>query len=64
MTIKRDPEELPSGAIVNVLNDAGVTVDANKEEYEEMIRLKKVSYPSSHTTNAMTLADVHPGYVP
>ena len=64
MTIKRDPEELPSGVIVNVLNDAGVTVDADKEELEEMTRLKKISYPSSHTANAMTLADVHPGYVP
>lgn len=64
MTIKREPEELPSGVIVNVLNETGVTVDADKEEFEEMIRIKKISYPSSHTVNAMTLADVLPGYVP
>jgi hypothetical protein len=55
MTIKREPDELPGGVIVNVVNGVGVTVDADHEEFEDMVADKDVTYPTAHTANSMAL---------
>jgi hypothetical protein len=64
MSIKRDKDDLPGGVIVNVKNALGETVQVDHDEYEEMVDDDNITFPSGHNADAMTLADVFPGYDP
>jgi hypothetical protein len=63
MSIKRDPDELPGGVVVSVDLLAGKDA-VDHEEYEEEVDADRVVYPAVHTTNAMTLSEMFPGYTP
>ncbi|MDD5348240.1 MAG: hypothetical protein PHT59_06485 [Candidatus Omnitrophica bacterium] len=64
MSIKRTAEEFPGGVILKAQNKSGDDDVVDKDEYEEMIDDADVSYPAAHTSGAMTLGDVFPGYKP
>ncbi len=59
-----DPDDLPSGEVVDVVNGNGQKDVVDHDEYEEMVDDDDIQYPSSHSDSAMTLAEVLPGYDP